>query len=136
MELLERAKTWWETLGMSAKEAVVVESVLDRPKKSVQVSCPECHRFYNSTDLHDCLGKFDAIRAYNKQATKSVWKRLALKYHIPLKDTDAMYQEAVKEIKAMPSVEFDTLLREYELRLAILQAADPTWIIEEELWNS
>lgn len=136
MELLERAKTWWETLGISAKEAVIVESVLDRPKKSVQVQCPHCHCLYNSTDLHDCIGKFDLIRAYNKQATKSVWKRLALVYHMPVKDTDAIYAEVVKEMKAMPSTEFATLLREYELRLAVLQAADPTWIIEEELWNS
>lgn len=136
MELLERAKTWWETLGISAKEAVVVESVLDRPKKSVQVQCPDCRCLYNSTDLHDCVGRFDVLRVVSQEATKSVWKRLALKYHIPLKDTDAIRKEAQKEMNEMSPTDFAELLRSYELRLAVLQAADPTWIIEEELWNS
>lgn len=135
MELLERAKTWWESLGITAEEACVVDEAIEvQTRKSTPVKCTDCSQHYNSSDFHDCLGKYDELRwrVEGGKLTNSMRARLHKKYG----KSEQLKQMTEEHLNSMHSTEYDELLKAYNRKVELITASDPTWLIEEELWNS
>lgn len=135
MELLERAKTWWESLGITGEEASLVDEAIEvQTRKSTPVKCTDCHQHYNSTDWHDCLGKFDEIRwrIQGGKLTNSMRVRLHKKYG----KSDHLKDDTENYLNSLSPKAYDRLVKEYNRKVEFLSALDPTWLIEEDLWNS
>jgi hypothetical protein len=128
MELL---KSWWEKLGLKSKDAVVLESLLNG-KQSVAIPCSVCGNYFNSTDFHDCAGRYDELRLRVGNASNTVIRRLKTKYN-GVTDWGAA---STKYLDDLPKETFDELVTSYHALLKQIEEQDPTWHLEEELWNS
>lgn len=136
MELIEKIQTWWESLGLTAEEANLLDSAIEKQKnvnKSKPVQCTDCSQFYNSSDWHDCAGTYDELRwRLEGKVTNSMKKRLQSKYG----KSDQLQQMAEEYLNNLHPNAYQLLESNYQRRVALIESQDPTWFIEEELWNS
>lgn len=136
MELLERAKTWWETLGLTAREAVIVDNAIARQGKPARnIPCLHGPHTYGSQDFHDCLGTFDEIRwKIEGKLPSSAKKRVAKKYGMPY--GPELEAQMYKYLTSLSDTERRALNEEYNKKIDAIAMDSPDWYLEEELWNS
>lgn len=140
MELLERAKTWWETLGITKSEAALVSSLIPVSEQGSPGPHPPCLNCNNKIDprsLHDCLGVYDEVRyRLNDPLARSGRNRLMKKYGCEWDDLaphiDKFFEKNAHKTPRLIK-EFEELRKSSEYRQRMLEI---NWDMDEELWNS
>lgn len=135
MGLLELTKVWWEALGLTAEEAVAVdEAIATQSKASKAIACTDCGNLFNNTDWHDCTGRLDELHWRKKggKLTHSMRARMHKKYG----KSETLKEDSENYLNSLSREDYEKLEVLYQHKLDIMNSNDPTWLIEEDLWNS
>jgi hypothetical protein len=139
VELLEKAKTWWETLGISKQDADIVEGLLppEFEERLKQPLCQNCGNRIDPKSFHDCCGVYDEVRyRLNDTLARSTRNRLMKKYGGPWDEmsthVDKFFEKNAERIPHLIA-EFEKMRKNDAYRQKLLEI---NWDKDEELWNS